>query len=331
MIKSSVMLTPVAPMGRLVELARMAEDLGYSRIWVPDEGLASRDVFVVMAAMAAATETVQIGTGIVNPYSRHPALITAAVASIDELSGGRAFLGYGAGGSLTLGPLGIERPRPLIHVREAIEVSRRLFAGESVDMDGETMSLNQAAISFARADTEIWFAGRGPRMLRQAGGLVDGVLLEFLHKPTLGDYVALVSEGAEATNNQPSLCYATMVITNPARLEEVRPHMTYRLVDSPQKVKDLLGITEADTAAIAKAMHGGLEAAAELIPDEWVEPFVISGSVDACAAELSILMGTHGFDEFMLVVTDMNGADTLMTEVAEVVAATQPTDMPDPQ
>ncbi|MFV2039744.1 MAG: LLM class flavin-dependent oxidoreductase [Acidimicrobiales bacterium] len=322
MIKSSVMLTPVAPMGHLVELARLAEELGYSRIWVPDEGLASRDVFVVMAAMAAATDTIQIGTGIVNPYSRHPALTTSAVASIDELSGGRAFLGYGAGGSLTLGPLGIERPRPLVHVREAIELSRRLFAGEPVDMDGETVSLQQARVGFARADTEIWFAGRGPRMLRQAGGLVDGVLLEFLHKPTLGDYVAVVNEGAERTGNTPTLCYATMVITNPARLEEVRPHMTYRLVDSPPKVKELLGITEADTAAIAKAMHNGLEAAAELIPDEWVDPFVISGTVDACAAELSGLMSAHGFSEFMLVVTDMDGAATLMTEVAEVVAAT---------
>lgn len=322
MIKSSVMLMPVAPLGKLVELARLAEELGYRRIWVPDEGLAGRDVFVTMAAMAVATESIQIGTGIVNPYSRHPALTAAAVASIDELSGGRAFLGYGAGGSLTLEPLEIERVRPVVHVREAIEVSRRLFAGESVDLQGETLSLRQASIGYARSDIEIWFAGRGPQMLRQAGAIADGVLLEFLHKPTLGDYVENVNRGAARTGNRPTLCYSTMVITDQARMEEVRPHMTYRLVDSPPKVKELLGMTDADTAAIADAMRGGLGAAAKLIPDEWIEPFVIKGTIDECATELTTLMGSLGFDEFMLVVADMEGADTLMVEVADVIAVT---------
>jgi len=277
LIDSGVMLMPVAPMGRLVELARVAEELGYTRIWVPDEGLAARDVFVTMAAMASATDTIQIGTGIVNPYSRHPAVTAAAVASVDELSGGRAFLGYGAGGTLTLEPLGIERSRPLVHVREAIDVSRRLFAGESVTIDGETMSLREASLSYGRADIEVWFAGRGPQMLRQAGAVADGVLLEFLHKPSLGDYVRTVSDGAARTGNRPKLCYSTMVITNPDRLEEVRPHMTYRLVDSPAHVKAELGITEADTRAIADAMRSGLDVAAKLIPDRWVDPFVIRG------------------------------------------------------
>jgi 5,10-methylenetetrahydromethanopterin reductase len=321
-LKSSVMLMPVTSVGRLAELAKLAEDLGYSRVWVPDEGLASRDVFVTMAAMASATKTIKIGTGIVNPYSRHPALIASAIAAIDELSGGRAFLGYGAGGSLTLEPLGIARSKPLSHVRNAIEASRRLLNGETVDMQSDTLTLNRAQLCTFRSDIEIWFAGRGPKMLKQAGEIADGVLLEFLHKPSLGEYVAQVREGAAIGGRHPKLCYSTMVITNPARIEEVRPHMTYRLVDSPPKVKELLGITDEDTAAIAAAMHGGLEAAAKLIPDEWVDPFVIRGSVDECATELDTIMSTQGFDEFMLVVADMDGADTLMHEVAEVMAVT---------
>jgi len=316
------MLTPVASVERIVELAKLAEGLGYTRIWVPDEGLATRDVFVTMAAIAMSTETIRIGTGIVNPYSRHPALTAAAIATIDELSGGRAFLGYGAGGSLTLTPLGIERPRPLMHVREAIDASRSLFRGGSVDFDGESITLRDAGFDFGRSDIEIWFAGRGPKMLHQAGAIADGVLLEFLHKPTLGDYVAKVRDGAAKAMRSPRLCYSTMVITNPKRIEEVRPHMTYRLVDSPPIVKELLGMSDQQSAAIAAAMSGGLEAAAKLIPDEWVAPFVIMGSVAECAVELSSVMTAHGFDEFMLVVTDIGGADELLGEVADVIAAT---------
>ncbi len=314
------MLVPEVPISVVIELAREAEALGYQRVWVPDEGLATRDVMVTLAAIAAATDKIRIGTGIVNPYSRHPALTASAIATIDEMSDGRAFLGFGAGGSLTLDPLGVDRPRPLTHVREAIEAARALFSGEVVDLEGETLTLAKAAIHYGRPDIEIWFAGRGPKMLHQAGAITDGVLLEFLHKPSLGDFIATVREGAGTTGNQPTICYSTMVITNPDRIEQVRPHMTYRLVDSPLSVKESLGITEEHTAAIRSAMAHGLDEAAKLIPDEWVEPFVIMGSVDECADELAAMRAEHRFDEFMLVVADMDDAGTLMAEVAEVLA-----------
>lgn len=235
--------------------------------------------------------------------------------------GGRAFLGLGAGGSLTLGPLGIDRPHPLAHVREAAEVARALFSGKPVDYEGETLSLSRATIDYGRPTIEIWFAGRGPKMLYQAGSVMDGILLEFLHKPSLGGFVDRVRAGAASTGNRPKICYSTMVITNPDRLDEVRPHMTYRLVDSPPAVKDALGMTQDDTEAIRAAMSGGLDEAARLIPDEWVEPFVIMGSPDECASEIRALRATHGFTEFMLVVADMGEASGLIKEVAEVLQA----------
>ncbi len=319
MIPGSVMLVPEVPVPRVVELAQQAEALGYERVWVPDEGLATRDVMVTLTAIAMATNSIKMGTGIVNPYSRHPALTAAAIATIDEISSGRAFLGFGAGGTLTLDPLGLDRPRPVAHVREAVEASRALFSGDVVDVDGETLRLRSASIDYGRSDIEIWFAGRGPKMLHQAGAIMDGVLLEFLHKPSLGHFTASVREGAATTGNRPTLCYSTMVITNPDRIEQVRPHMTYRLVDSPPVVKESLGMTADHTAAIREAMAHGLQEAGKLVPDEWVEPFVIMGTVDECAGELRDLRAEHGFDEFMLVVADMEDADTLMTEVADVL------------
>lgn len=107
-MRTGINIIPEGPIAGLVEVAVEAERLGFGRCWAYDEGLATRDVYVTLAAIAAATSTIEIGPGITNPYTRHPAQTASAVASLDELSGGRAFLGIGAGGSLTLTPLGID-------------------------------------------------------------------------------------------------------------------------------------------------------------------------------------------------------------------------------
>ena len=210
-VRKSINVIPEGPIAEIVDLAVHAERLGFDRVWVYDEGLATRDVYVVMAAIAAATDRIEIGPGITNPYTRHPGQTAAAIASLDELSGGRAFLGIGAGGSLTLDPLGIGRSRPLSAVRETIGVARALFEGGPVDHEGRTTTLRSASLSYGRSDTEIWVAGRGPKMLAMGGELADGVMLDFIHKPDLGDAVELVRSGGPAR-----ICYSTTIVTDAA-------------------------------------------------------------------------------------------------------------------
>ena len=318
---SGVLLAPNHTAQVTVGMARLAEELGYDSVWVADEGVKTRDVFVTMTAIATATQSLRIGTGLVNPYTRHPALTAAAIASIDELSGGRAFLVYGAGGSLSLGPLGIERDKPLLHVREALEVCRRLFDGETVTFEGETITLRNARLDFARPDIDIWFAGRSPLLLGHAGAAADGALLEFLHIPSLPSYVGQVEGGARGAGRpRPRLVYSTCVVTERDRLESIRPHMTYRLVDSPQAVKDQLGITPSHVAEIREAMTGGLAAAAHLIPDRWIEPFVILGTPDECAAQISAITDAHGFEGFVLLLADHERATEEIEMGADVLS-----------
>ena len=299
-MKKSINVIPEEHISGVVELAVAAERLGFDRCWVYDEGLASRDVYVTLAAIAAATTELGLGPGITNPYTRHPAQTVAAIATLDELSGGRAFLGIGAGGSLTLDPMGLERTAPLTAVRDSIAVARKLFGGDTVDHDGPAVQLRSASVGYSRAGTEIWLAGRGPKMLALGGELADGVMLDFIHKPSLGEYVSRVRGAGPA-----AICYSTAVVTSDDDLEFVRPHLTYRLVDSPAPVKDEIGLSAADTDRIRRAMAGGLEAAAEHVRDEWVEPFIIRGSAAECAAELADLGDRHGFTEFLVPMFDM--------------------------
>lgn len=317
---TSINLIPEGPIQDLVALGVLGEELGYERCWVYDEGLATRDVYITLAAIAAATTRLQLGTGITNPYTRHPAATAAAIASLDEMSGGRAFLGIGAGGSLTLDPLGIERHAPLATVRDVIIACRRLLDGETVTMNGRGFDLRGAHLGFpARPGIEIWLAGRGPKMLALGGETTDGVMLDFIHKPTLGVYTARVHSGTNAGAPRARICWSTMVITDDRAMAQTKPHMTYRLVDSPPEVKAMIGISDADVQRIRSAMADGLQAAAEHVRDEWVLPFVVAGSIDECAAEISARVERHGIDEFLLPVLDLHDAPALMHTVAQVM------------
>lgn len=319
MIRPEFNVLPHGPVERAVEIARLAETLGYERCWVYDEGLAAADVYVTMTAVALATTSLEVGPGITNPYTRHAGVTASAVASLDDLSGGRAFLGIGAGGSLTLDPLSIDRVRPLAAVRETIDACRRLFGGETVNVDGSHVQLSEASLLHARAGTEIWLAGRGPRMLELGGAACDGVLVDFVYKPHLGAAIKRIRSAGKAAGNEPRIAYSTMLVTDDDTMAAVKPHLTYRLVDTPADVQEAIGLTDDDAARIRDALADGLEAAAEHVRDEWALPFVIAGSPDECGQELHRLAAEHGIESFVVPLLDDEPAETLLRSGAEIM------------
>jgi len=298
-LQLSVNLMPEAPVQHLVELAVLAESLGYRRCWVYDEGLVTRDVYVTLAAIAGATSEIRLGPGITNPYVRHPGATAAAVATLDEYSGGRAFVGIGAGGGITLGPMAIDRRKPLTTVAAMVAALRMLFAGERVDYDGAVFSLADAHLDYGRSDIEIILAGRGPKMTALGAAQADGFNLSYIHKDLLGHHAQVLRSGA--ADRPFVITYSTMIATTDAELDEARTALTFRLVDSPPEVKERIGMSDADTAAIRAALAaGGTAAAARHVREEWVPQFVICGSPAEARAELTALMRTHGIDEFQL-------------------------------
>ncbi|MGH2384380.1 MAG: LLM class flavin-dependent oxidoreductase [Candidatus Limnocylindria bacterium] len=154
------------------DLARLAEDLDYAAYWVADNRW-QRDVWTVLAACAERTRRIPLGPRVTDPYIRHPALTAIAIATLDELSGGRAILGLGAGGT-GFGQLGIERTRPVQALREAVQLVRDFLSGGVVDFAGETVRFRRGQIGFpARGAPPILIAGRGPGILQLAGELAD--------------------------------------------------------------------------------------------------------------------------------------------------------------
>ena len=314
------MVMPEGPVEEVLNAAVTAERLGCSRVWIPDEGLAARECWVTLGAVAAATSTVEIGTGITNAYTRHPGMTAAAVATLDEASGGRAALGIGAGGALTLTALAIERRAPIAAMRELVTTSRALWSGQVVEHEGVAGGFRRARLGYGRPDIPIWVAGRGPRVMRLAGELADGFIMSFVHKQLIGEHVAAINGAAsEHGRPRPRLCYMTILATTVRAREGARAALTFRLVDSPHHVKARIGLDAQAEASIRQALSdGGPAAAARFVRDDWVDAFVICGSVDECRDELAALVAANGIDEFQVSVNDLDAAAEDLALAAEI-------------
>ncbi len=323
-VQLACMVMPEGPVEEVVAAAVAAEELGCSRVWIPDEGLAARECWVTLGAVAAVTESVQLGTGITNAYTRHPGMTAAAVATLDEASAGRAALGIGAGGALTLTALAIERRAPIAAMRELVTTSRALWSGQVVDHDGVAGGFRRARLGYGRPDIPIWLAGRGPRVMRLAGELADGFIMSFVHKELIGEHVAAIRSAADEHGRpSPRLCYMTILATTDEARQAARSALTFRLVDSPDHVKDRIGLDPQTEAAIRGGLAGGgPAAAARFVRDEWVDAFVICGSVEECRSELADLVAVHGIDEFQVSVNDLHTAADDLALAAQIAGPT---------
>jgi len=164
------------PYRRLLKLLELAEDAGCDVLWVGNEKF-YRDMWVMLGLVAAHARRAKVGTFVADPYSYHPALIAAAIATADEALDGRAILLLGAG-AVGFRQMGRERVKPLAAVEETITVVRRVLKGEMVTFRGEVVEVNEARLHFeTRADIPIWVASRGNKMLKMAGRQADGVMI----------------------------------------------------------------------------------------------------------------------------------------------------------
>ena len=178
--------------------ARRAEDLGWDVIWLPDSQLRRRDTYVMLAAAAQATQRIKLGTLLANPMNRHPTVTASSIATIDELAPGRTLLGWGVGDTAVR--LAGLRPARIAELEAGTRLMRALLDGESVEVG----AARPARLPHHRP-VPIWIAAGGPRTLRMAGGVADGVFIRVgTHQANIARSVQAIHEGAAAAGRDPS-------------------------------------------------------------------------------------------------------------------------------
>jgi 5,10-methylenetetrahydromethanopterin reductase len=199
----SLRLNNDVSVAEFVELARLAEALEFDQIWVSHD-LFFRAAPVLLAAAAATTSRISLGTCVLNPYSLHPAEIAMTAVTLQELSGGRFLLGLAAGAEDFLAWAGIDRQAPLRRTREAVVAIRALCSGASpVDVPGSGGRWRtEARLRVPAAATPIYLGAMSPRMLESIGEIADGGLPLLYPPESFVDAVAHVDAGCERASRK---------------------------------------------------------------------------------------------------------------------------------
>lgn len=170
-------VTPGKSLAEATDRVALAERLGYESAFTSH--IAQRDGLMILAAYAAGTERIKLGTAVVPAFPRHPIAMAAEAATLDELSGGRLILGMGTSHAATMqGWFGFEFAKPLTQLKEYTSIVRTLLREGKVEHTGEFYTANFAFAGYgARADLPIYVSGLSPNTLKWAGATADGVIL----------------------------------------------------------------------------------------------------------------------------------------------------------
>ncbi len=269
---------------------KLAEDNGFEYTWITDH-YNNRNVYAILTVLAMKTKTIKLGPGVTNPYHIHPTLTASAIATINEISGGRAVLGIGAGDKVTFDRIGLAWEKPLTRIKEAVEIIRQLHAGKSVKYDGKVFKINGARMGFKTTPIPIYIGAQGPKMLRLAAELGDGVLINASHPRDFEEAKKNIEEGlskaGKSKDQFDTVAYASMSVDknrdnarNAARIV-----VAFIVAGSPETVLQRHGIKDEDVNKVREALNraftqGDWAGVAKSVTDEMIDCFSISGTPD---------------------------------------------------
>jgi F420-dependent oxidoreductase-like protein len=272
---------------------------GVDSVWVAEAW--GRDAFSLLTQLAERTARVQLATGIVNVYSRSPGALAQHFATLDELSGGRAIIGLGVSGPQVIEHFhGVPFGKPLVRIRETVEVIDTLLAGKPLVHHGEVFRLERGfTLRFkpVRTHIPVFIASLGPRSVRQTAEIADGWLPIWTPLPDLpGEIARFRAAAAKAGRDPASLLVrsagTTVVTTDIARsLKAARRALAFyvaRMGTFYREHLSRLGHGEAADAIVRGYAEGGSGGGLAATPEELTLAMgLVTDSVDAARARLA--------------------------------------------
>ena len=290
------------PIRDAMAYVRYAEERGFDAVWQAESRLV-REATVPMAAFAAVTDRIKVGSGVINNWTRNPALIASTFATLDDLAPGRVLLGIGAWWDPLAQKVGIDRARPLQAMRETVLAVRALLNDETVTFDGDFVHLDGVELDYVHQerrpkDVPIYIGATGMKMMELTGEIADGAVLNYLVSP---DYNARAMEhlaiGAERAGrsvddiDRPQLIVCSLSEDRDEALDAARLLITQYLGQQPHIMKASGASRELLESIASKlswpATAAEIREAATLMPDDVVQTLAAAGTADECREKVA--------------------------------------------
>jgi 5,10-methylenetetrahydromethanopterin reductase len=286
--------------------AQRAEELGFGYAFIPSSPLRRMDCYVLLAAVAQATERIKMGPLLENPVSRDPAIVASAIATIDYLAPQRTIMVYGIGDTAVR--LVGRRPARMADLEEATRFTRGLLRGEEIEVG----TAQPARLPHARP-VPVWIAAGGPRTLRMAGGVADGVFIRVgTHPGNLRIAVDAVRDGAREAGRDPSevrlgAIFHTALDDDRDVAMRIARSMAAGYYEYSPMLFDQIGMpwNGPDVHELKKRVwpdfhhHPDLEESGDVVsflPDEAADAFALHGTIDDVREQLERILADFAFD-----------------------------------
>jgi 5,10-methylenetetrahydromethanopterin reductase len=290
-----------------MEYAAYAEARGFDAVWQAESRLV-RESTVPLAAYAAVTERIRVGSGVADCWTRNPARLAATFSTLDDLAPGRVLLGLGAWWDPLARKVGVDRARPLRVMREVVTVVRALLNNETVSFEGDYVHFDGVELDYVYQERRpkhvpIYIGATGMQMLELAGEIADGVVLNYLVSPDYNDRaMERVQAGLERSRrkledfDRPQLIVCSVHEDEATALDMARLMVTQYLGQQPH-IMAASGVPQTLLDAVGEvltwpATHQQVEAASRLVPDEVVRLLTASGTPEHARSRVSEYMAS---------------------------------------
>lgn len=282
--------------------ADIAEEHGFDSLWVA-EGRLTRDAATIMALLADRTETVRIGSGVVNNKSRNAALMAVTFKTLDEIAPDRIVLGIGAWWEPLASKVGTPLRKPVSSMREYVDALQRFFRNEEVSVAGEFVRMDGVRFDRMYAENQpvqvpIYAGAVGPRMLELAGEVMDGVYLDFLLPVSYLDFakkqiargLATRTDGVESIDITQTIAVSVNDENPRKAIDACRHFLTMYLMQQPHIAEhagvDPEIVTRIQEVAGWPATPEDITRAMVHVPDEAVLRVAAAGTTDDVLRQL---------------------------------------------
>jgi 5,10-methylenetetrahydromethanopterin reductase len=284
---------------------RYAEERGFDAVWQAESRLV-RDAIVPMAAYAAVTHKIKVGSGVINNWTRNIGLLAATYLTLDDLAPDRVICGIGAWWDPLAKNVGIHRTKPLLAMRETIEVMRRLLNMERVTYHGEFVHVDGIELDVVHGRREprnvpLYIGATGPQMMVMAGEIADGVVMNYCVEPKYNiEAMELLDEGAKKSGkrvedlDRPQLIVCSVDEDHDVAIDNTRELLTQYLAQQPHIAK-ASGVSSDVVAEIQSilgwpATHEQIRKAKHLVPVDLIHRITASGTPSEAKAKVQEYM-----------------------------------------